>query len=308
MEIIAYIFCVLLLFALIYEHTRYTRQKKEIEYLTAKIDSFIYVPEKLNPEVLKEGYIANLNNEITILEKRFLEVLEEAKTNETEMSRFVENMAHQIKNMLTSVQIQLDLVEKRCLLEQNTNIIKCREAIERLAGDMDMILNSGLLAEGRIDMKDERMDIGEVVASVINSISSIALEHNVTMVSKCDETITICGDRYWIFQALQNLVKNATEHAGENGSVYVGAFEENGYLKITVEDDGKGIAPDEQKKLFRRFFRGNTKKSGYGLGLSMAKDISIAHHGTVTAESSERGGACFVIRLPLLHKEDIYPA
>ena len=291
---------------LFYEHRKYLRQKKETVILTEKIDSFLYNLREPIPETLTEGYLANLNNELNRLEKRFLDITEESKTRENEVLSFVENLAHQFKNMLTSMQIQLDLAEKKELSGNRTNILKCREAVDRLTKDIDMILCSGQLAEGKIGMKDEMISLGEMLENVIGTVSSIATEDNVTIILKKDNDMTFYGDKYWIGQAVQNVVKNAVEHSGENGKVCISVNEDYGTLKIGVEDTGKGISLEEQNKLFRRFYRGGHGKKGYGLGLSMARDIVQAHHGNITVGNSEYGEASFVISLPLVHKEDIY--
>lgn len=141
-------------------------------------------------------------------------------------------------------------------------------------------------------------DLGPLLAEVVEKErlsapgASIALEGDPGPVS-ADQTL--------LSRALGNLVKNACEAAcagGRAGRVLVAAERSETGMRITVEDDGPGIAPEAEPKLFVPF--GTTKDSGTGLGLALVAKIAALHAGSVTAGRSERlGGARFVLALPV---------
>lgn len=96
------------------------------------------------------------------------------------------------------------------------------------------------------------------------------------------------------------------EHTRDNGVVVVSVVDEKRIIKIIVEDQGPGVSEEEMKYLFRRFHRGNKNKAGYGIGLSMTKDIVEAHHGSINVKNNTKEGAIFQIELLSLDGKDMY--
>ena len=115
------------------------------------------------------------------------------------------------------------------------------------------------------------------------------------------------GDESRLTQALREIVENAITFTPAGGRVTLKAkaveSENRRWVTITVQDTGPGISPEEQEKVFDRFFRGSLAESGHvpgtGLGLSIAQEIVHAHGGQVTVESKEGLGATFTVWLPL---------
>lgn len=300
--IIAFIFGV---FGL-YEHIRFNRQKRHMIELTEELDHFLYSPCEPHMENLEEGYFANMYNQISKLETQFLDMQKGLGVRESEMMEFIENMAHQVKNNITSLQIQIDLLGINADEKQKTYLNKCQDSVNRLTWDIDRLLKSSQLAEGKIAMLDETMDIGDEIDEVLIALSSISEERNVTIILNKTEESTYSGDRFWISQAIENVIKNAIEHTDAGGYVSISVTKSNSLIIIRVEDSGNGIAEQELDNLFRRFYRGSGNKAGYGIGLSMAKDIVEAHHGIIQAGNNIDRGAWFEIRLLCLDGADIY--
>jgi two-component system OmpR family sensor kinase len=113
---------------------------------------------------------------------------------------------------------------------------------------------------------------------------------------------TIRADPDRVAQVLRNLARNAVAHTRANGTVAVRAVADGDRLRISVEDDGPGIAPSEAEHLFERFYRSPESRSrdrnGSGLGLAIAKAIVEAHGGRIWAEASTEAGARVVFELP----------
>ena len=107
-------------------------------------------------------------------------------------------------------------------------------------------------------------------------------------------------------QAFENVIKNAIEHTAEESNVQVSLSLQGLCINIQIEDEGEGIPDEELPFLFERFCRGNGMKKGYGIGLSMAKDIIQSHHGTINVGNRESGGARFLISLPILNGAEAY--
>jgi signal transduction histidine kinase len=104
-------------------------------------------------------------------------------------------------------------------------------------------------------------------------------------------------------QALANLIDNAIKYSGDDRALTIDTRAVNGWLVITVSDRGVGIAPEEQAKIFEKFYRvgrSDTQgRRGSGVGLALVRHIAEAHGGTVTVESAPGDGSRFSLRLPL---------
>ena len=110
-------------------------------------------------------------------------------------------------------------------------------------------------------------------------------------------------------QVLGNLMTNALHYTPTQGQITLAATQQSGFIEITIQDSGPGIAPDELAHVFDRFYRGDkarqrhsngAKGGGSGLGLAIAKSIVEGHGGTIRAESEQKGGARFVVTLPVV--------
>lgn len=268
-----------------------------------QIEHFLLYAENPLPETLREGELANLNNQISRLEQQFLYQRAQSVRREEELTRFVENMAHQMKNAVTALQIQLDLLTAR-LPEERPTIEKSQACLERLTGEIDRILKSSQLAAGKVPMEFEPLELGAELDACVQRMRPLAEQKRVSL-SRQGEA-GLFGDSFWLSQSFDNLLKNAIEHTPEHTAVTVQILDEGSRIKIRIEDEGPGILPGELPELFARFHRGSEGKAGYGIGLSMAKDVIEAHHGTLTAGNRESGGARFEIQLPRIDGAKTY--
>lgn len=271
--------------------------------ITEELDHFFYSPTAPHLENLDEGYFANLYNQIAKLEEQVLSVETASGKREQEMVCFIENMAHQIKNVLTSMQIQLDLLDSYANEKQRGYLEKCQKSVTRLTEETDRLLRSSQLAEGKIIMSNEAMNLTEETGLVIRALESIAEKRKVKVVLERSENVIYHGDAFWIAQAIENLIKNAIEHAGTDGEVRVSVKRKQTMACVRIEDSGDGIPEHEMEHLFRRFYRGSVSKSGYGIGLSMAQDVAAAHHGNVKVGNNPDGGAWFELNLLCMDRE-----
>jgi hypothetical protein len=112
-------------------------------------------------------------------------------------------------------------------------------------------------------------------------------------------------------RVLDNLINNALKFTPAGGSIRVGVQSNAKHVILQVKDTGIGIAPDQQKRIFDRFYQvnGSSKRryGGVGLGLALVKEIAEAHGGAVTVESQENEGSTFTVTLPVLEDSDRAP-
>ena len=281
-------------------------RKKQMKSLTEQIEHFLLYEDEPLPESLSEGSAANLQNLISRLEQQLLVERKAAHHQERQTVRFVENMAHQMKNALTALQIQLDILALNVPDGMGAALGKSQSYMNRLTDEIDKILKSSQLAEGKIRMAFESIDLRRELAACRARLIAIADARNVTIKIDGPETLPLPADPFWLPQALENVIKNAVEHTAPGSTVTVSYSDEMRDIHIQIMDEGSGIPPKELVTLFERFCRGETSKAGYGIGLSMAKDIITAHHGTISARNREGRGALFEIVLPVLNGAKTY--
>lgn len=281
-------------------------RRKQMRSLTEQIEHFLLYGDEPLAESLSEGSVANLQNLISHLEQQLLVERKAAHRQELQTVRFVENMAHQMKNALTALQIQLDILALNVPDGMGAALGKSQSCMNRLTDEIDKILKSSQLAEGKICMAFEPVDLRKELTVCRDRLTAIADARNVTIKIEGPEALVLPADPFWLSQALENVMKNAVEHTAPGSTVTATYFDERRDIRIQIMDEGSGIPPEELVALFERFHRCETSKAGYGIGLSVAKDIITAHHGTISARNREGRGALFEIVLPVLEGTSPY--
>jgi signal transduction histidine kinase len=163
----------------------------------------------------------------------------------------------------------------------------------RLVEDLSVLSKT---SEGALALEFVPVHLGDVAVAVVDRLQPRFSEGGATAVIDSDPVVL--GDEGRLDQVLTNLLTNALGHIADGGSVVVTVDHGTDVALVTVQDDGSGIAPDDIDHVFDRFFRGAGahRRSGTGLGLSVARGIARAHGGTLTATSPGPGqGATFIL-------------
>ena len=154
----------------------------------------------------------------------------------------------------------------------------------------------GALVEG-----DRIVDLTALAQETIDQINLLADEKSINLVRPTGPAVTVAGDRERLKQVLVNLIDNAIKYTPRGGrvSVEVEASGENGL--VLVEDNGIGIDPAHQERVFDRFYRVTPDRGehGAGLGLAIVRSICHAHGGSVTLRSVPGFGSAFCVEIPM---------
>jgi two-component system, OmpR family, sensor histidine kinase BaeS len=142
-----------------------------------------------------------------------------------------------------------------------------------------------------------RVDVGEIVS---DAVAAARLEGADARAEIDSDLALVDGDPERLRQALDNLVRNAMTHA-DDSSIVVRARMDRSRVIVSVSDDGPGIAPSDQERVFEPGLRLERSRQGSGLGLAVARTIAVAHGGVLTVESTPGEGATFSIGLPAVH-------
>jgi signal transduction histidine kinase len=245
--------------------------------------------------VLRDDLFGQLRDDIykTVLILR--ESRENALADRAVLKRNIEDITHQIKTPLTTIQLMLDLIEQD-EANQAEYIARLNEEIDRLNRLTSALLKLSSLDAGAIAFRSESFSAESMIYEAIQPIEGLIQQKQVEL-RLTGRDYEIKGDRSWLMEAVLNLAKNAAEAVDEKGIVEIQLSENDIYQSIAVRDNGSGIPAEDLRHIFDRFFKSqNAQKDSFGIGLSMAKSIVEGHGGSLEVESKSSGSS-FEIRL-----------
>ena len=235
----------------------------------------------------------------------------EFKKLERMKADFVANVSHELRTPLTSIKGYIETLldrnydtdeEKRNFLEiieENT------DRLIAIASDLLVLseLESGEAGRGDPGNGYEEIDIRETIIRSVGSLDSLFSKKGVSLSLEIEDGMPpYRANRFLVERMLINLVENSAKYTPEQGAVSVRASARNGAFRIEIEDNGIGIPPEHQERIFERFYRVDQNRSreigGTGLGLSIVKHIVIQHGGTIGVRSAEGEGSTFTVELP----------
>jgi signal transduction histidine kinase len=193
------------------------------------------------------------------------------------------------------------------------NIIKSNT--ERLNILVNDLLDVSRIESGRVTLSPQALDLREVAEDVIEEVLRRSQEENKPMALSLDspkKLLPVNGDLERVRQVLSNLVFNAYHYTPENGTitVHIKVINEDKEVQVDINDNGVGIAREDQERIFERFYRGEhplvLATPGTGLGLSIVKQIVEMHKGRMWMESSgiPGEGSTFSFTLPVYEKNE----
>ncbi|HUG09579.1 MAG TPA: ATP-binding protein [Opitutaceae bacterium] len=232
--------------------------------------------------------------------------------DETELRRleanrrdFVANVSHELRTPLSMIKGAVENLQDGAVNDPVTTV-KFLEMIDRHAGRLGLLIEDLLLLSeldsGRVDLKLQDVQLREIAAETIDDLTPAAAKRGVTMANDVHGDYIVRADTLRLKQILSNLVENAIRHGRENGEVTVTAAPgAEGWLRVTVRDDGPGVPEAVRERIFERFFRVDKArarhKGGTGLGLSIVKNLVLAHGGEVRVDGATEGGSVFSFTL-----------
>lgn len=253
--------------------------------------------EKINQQGPEE--ILSLVNTTNSLYERYHH-LEQAR------KQLLANLVHEIGRPLGALRsaiqsLKLGAGKDPNLLEELTNGMDAETArLQHLLNDLAHMHDQVL---GTLEVKRQSINTKTWLTTMLRPWEEAAQNKELLWQLEIPDNLPdINADPFRLAQAIENLVSNAIKYTSKGGSVTISAGSYDDAFRIMVTDTGPGISPDEQEKIFTPFYRGTQKqriKQGMGLGLSIARDVIIAHGGQIDLESQPGKGSSFTISIPL---------
>jgi signal transduction histidine kinase len=222
-------------------------------------------------------------------------------------SQFVSSVSHELRTPLAAIRMfteTLRLDEEVDTQTRNAYLDTVLHESERLSRLVDNVLDFGKIERGKKVYRFQPLCLDEVVEKAARSAQYPLEQAGFTLNTEIDHGIpSVSADSDALQQAILNLLSNAMKYSGDSRRIDLRLDRVNGRARIHVTDQGIGIATDDQKHIFERFYRApaaeNNNIPGTGLGLTIVAHIAKAHGGDVRITSSPGNGSKFTIELPL---------
>lgn len=221
-----------------------------------------------------------------------------------EQSRFIADASHELRTPLTAMRtsLEVNLRDKKLSLPIKSLLQIYLKEVGSLQRLSDSLLELARIQKPNLDLKFNDVYTQEVIEEVCKKIQPLALEKNVVIKKKI-ENVAVYGNRKGLVDLLTAILDNAIKYSKKKGEILIAVFKENGRVKVKVKDNGIGIARDDLPHIFDRFYRADQSRTrgsegGFGLGLSIAKEIAELHGGHIDVVSAVNKGSTFTVSLP----------
>ena len=276
------------------------RKDHELNNITKYIEEINHKNYKLDIDENSEDELSILKNEIYKTTVMLNEQAENSLKDKINIKKYLQDISHQLKTPLTSINILLDNLIDNPDMPKDTRddfIMEIKREITNINFLVQNILRLSKFEANTIDFIKKETTIKEIINTTVKNVSNICDLKNIEIIinNKCKNKITC--DFKWQVEALTNILKNAVEYSPNNSNVLVECSDNNLYSEIRIKDFGKGMSKEEQKNIFKRFYKGkDSSKDSIGIGLSLAKTIIEKDNGRVVVESKKENGTTFIIK------------
>jgi PAS domain S-box-containing protein len=233
---------------------------------------------------------------------------EALKLADRQKDDFLALLSHELRNPLAPIRTAVHLLRLRHAPDADSQ--RLHAVIERQVGHLvhliDDLLDVSRALRGRIELRLEPIDLGEVIGAAVETTRPLIDARQQQLVVRLpSEAVRVDGDRVRLTQVVGNLLHNAAKFTDRGGTITLSLRSENGESALEVRDTGEGIDAGLLKTIFEPFVQADRSlersQGGLGIGLTLVRRIVDLHGGRVVAESAGRGhGAAFTVRLPAL--------
>lgn len=257
------------------------------------------------PDAKPNSEVGRLTASLNRMLGRIEESFAVQRSSEEKLRRFVADASHELRTPLTAIRGFAELHRQGAITGEE----KTRELVGRIENESKRMsaLVEDLLTLARLDqarpLAHEAVDLQKVTDDVVEAVKAGNPHANISLQAPNDEMFII-GDSVKIYQAVLNLAVNAAIHTPAGTPISISLLQGDESVQIKVSDLGPGLTPEQQTRVFERFYRVDQSRTrtgaeGSGLGLSIVQAIMDAHHGSVDIESELGRGTTFILTFPL---------
>lgn len=298
-------------FVILIQNNPYKYDENDVSILEAVILTSSYMIKDAELSQVFAMQLKILKENITERTKT-LELIKEQNKKILEADRvkneFLANMSHELRTPLNAIigfSEALNLKIFGELNEKQSEYIRdINSSGVHLLGMINDLLDLSKIESGKIQLAKEKFNVKSAINEALSIVSLLLVQKKQSMKFECkDESLEINADRRKFHQILYNLISNAIKFTPENGNIEVTVLKDSKFLKVSIKDNGIGIAPEFHEKIFGKFQQVDNsfsaKQGSTGLGLTITRELVKLHGGKIVLESDLNRGSNFIFTLPL---------
>ena len=270
------------------------------------LSSMVHRAEELTAAQLNERLpIVDPDDELGATAKAFNDLLARLESSFVQLRRFTADASHELRTPLSSLRStgEACLQKARSAEEYRETIASMLEEVCRLTQLLESLLQISRADSGQIILEREVVPVGEILNETVSLVEILAEEKQQSITMTCPSNIQVLVDRAILRLVLLNIIDNAIKYSPARSTIRIDVdVDLLRNVTIRIYDHGPGIAPEEQTKIFDRFYRTDRGRStgagGHGLGLAIAKWGVDAHGGRLFVDQEYSDGSCFCVQLP----------
>lgn len=270
--------------------------------ITRPLRQLSQAAEKIRQGDLKQEVPVDTQDEVGQLAEVFNQMSAELAANESNRQEFLANIAHELKTPLAVLQGHLESMLDGVEEPAPDKLFSMQEEVMRLTRLVGDLRDLSLAQVHRLELHLQPVDLDEKVERAADMLEPLLEEKKLRFVKELAPGLParqLDPDR--LNQILYNLITNAIRYTHSGTSILLKTEPAGDRVRLTIADEGPGIAPEDLPHVFEQFYRGdksrNRASGGSGIGLSLAKSFVEAQGGTITARNRKEGGAEFVVEL-----------
>ena len=231
---------------------------------------------------------------------------------ETDMQKFMENIAHQIKTPLARILLNLDMLSslfEESFLENNDEKdekTEDKKSADKLISDslnsgeeikrhIMMLLNLARMEAGKVHFRKDIVELTSILEKIVDRFGRKNFDADINSMGE----VYIVGDEEWLFEAISNLVDNSIVHGNSQKPIQIRVREFDTDVRVSINDFGSGISNEEISKVFDRYYTGSDSDSySTGIGMNLARYVIKAHYSEIRLSGSDETGLKIEFNLP----------
>ena len=270
--------------------------------ITRPLRQLSQAAEKIRQGHLKQEVPVETQDEVGQLAAVFNQMSAELAANESNRQEFLANIAHELKTPLAVLQGHLESMLDGVEEPEPEKLFSMQEEVMRLTRLVGDLRDLSLAQVHQLELHLQPVDLGEKAERAAELLEPLLEEKRLHFVKNMAPSLPVRQlDPDRVNQILYNLITNAIRYTHPGTAILLQTEPAGKRVRLTIADEGPGIAPEDLDHIFEQFYRGdksrNRASGGSGIGLSLAKSFVEAQGGTITARNRKEGGAEFVVEL-----------
>lgn len=282
------------------------RTKKEArlfaEKVEAALDAIVTGKEWTIEGELEDSLWGRTGTQLAKAGNVFQKKEEESVREKERVKGLISDISHQTRTPVANIKLYLELLGDEELSQSGQEFLgKIQGQMEKIDFLMQSMVKMSRIETGILQIHKEDKNLYETIRHAVASVVPEAAQKKIALYVDCEEEMFIRHDSKWTEEAIYNVLDNALKYTESGGKIHIQAERQELFVKLSISDTGKGIAPERQAEIFTRFYREPEvhDKPGVGIGLYLARTIMELQKGYIEVQSEVGRGASFRLYFPV---------